>query len=45
VRTQAGEGIKVLGVQWDKDVGIVSAGEDRMVQVNRGRGVTKPNST
>ncbi len=44
-RPVAGQGIKVFGVQWDKDVGIVSAGEDKMVQVNRGRGVTRPNST
>lgn len=32
----AGEGVKVFGVCWDRDVGIVSAGEDRMVQVNQG---------
>jgi len=44
-RPVAGEGIKVFGVQWDKDVGIVSAGEDKMVQVNRGRGVTRQDST
>ena len=37
----AGDGIKVFGVAWDKDVGIVSAGEDKMVQINRGRGVTR----
>ncbi|KAA8575872.1 hypothetical protein EYC84_004958 [Monilinia fructicola] len=37
-----GEGVKVFDVNWDKDVGIVSAGEDKMVQVNRGRGVTRP---
>ncbi|KAF2876111.1 hypothetical protein BDV95DRAFT_674235 [Massariosphaeria phaeospora] len=30
-----GEGVKVLGVRWDRDVGILSAGEDRRVQVNR----------
>lgn len=40
-RPVGGEGIKVFGVIWDKDVGIVSAGEDKMVQVNRGRGVTR----
>lgn len=39
-----GEGVKVFGVCWDKDVGIVSAGEDKMVQVNRGRGVTRPDA-
>ncbi|EPE32848.1 WD40 repeat-like protein [Glarea lozoyensis ATCC 20868] len=40
-RPVGGEGIKVFGVSWDKDVGIVSAGEDKMVQINRGRGVTR----
>jgi len=40
-RPVAGEGIKVFGVAWDRDVGIVSAGEDKRVQVNRGRGVTR----
>jgi ribosome biogenesis protein len=40
----AGEGIKVFGVVWDKDIGIVSGGEDKMVQINRGRGVTQPDS-
>ena len=40
-RPVGGEGVKVFGVAWDKDVGIVSAGEDKMVQVNRGRGVTR----
>jgi ribosome biogenesis protein YTM1 len=36
-----GEGEKVFGVCWDGEVGIVSAGEDRRVQINRGDGVTK----
>lgn len=36
-----GEGIKVFGVQWDKNIGIVSGGEDKMLQINRGRGVTR----
>lgn len=40
-RPVGGEGVKVFGVCWDKDVGIVSGGEDKMVQVNRGRGVTR----
>jgi ribosome biogenesis protein YTM1 len=44
-RPVGGEGIKVFGVAWDKDVGIVSGGEDKMVQVNRGRGVTRPDSS
>jgi ribosome biogenesis protein YTM1 len=43
-RPVGGEGIKVFGVGWDKDVGIVSGGEDKLVQVNRGRGVTRPDN-
>ena len=35
----AGEGAKVLSVVWDKTWGIVSAGEDKKVQINRGRGL------
>lgn len=34
-----GEGVKVFGVVWDKGVGIVSGGEDKRVQVNRGKGI------
>lgn len=30
-----GDGIKVFDVVWDLEVGIVSAGEDKMVQVNK----------
>ncbi|KAL8952302.1 MAG: hypothetical protein Q9222_001791 [Ikaeria aurantiellina] len=33
----AGDGIKVFGLAWDSDVGIVSAGEDKHVQINRAR--------
>lgn len=33
----SGEGIKVFGVRWDKEVGIVSAGEDKKVQINKSR--------
>ena len=33
----AGTGAKVLTVAWDESWGIVSAGEDKQVQVNRGR--------
>jgi len=40
-----GEGIKVFGVVWDKDVGIVSGGEDKMLQINRGKGVTRQESS
>ena len=35
----AGEGVKVFGVCWDRDVGIVSASEDKRVQINRGKGI------
>lgn len=38
----AGEGVKVFGVNWDVDLGIVSVGEDKRVQINRGRGITRP---
>lgn len=34
---EAGDGAKVLSVVWDKSWGIVSGGEDKKVQVNRGR--------
>lgn len=34
-----GDGIKVFGVCWDRSVGIVSAGEDKSIQINRGEGV------
>lgn len=34
----SGDGVKVFGVLWDPDVGIVSAGEDKRVQINRGKG-------
>ncbi|KAF1945435.1 WD40 repeat-like protein [Clathrospora elynae] len=33
-----GEGVKVFSVRWDRDVGIVSAGEDKKVQINRALG-------
>ncbi|KAL1638545.1 ribosome biogenesis protein ytm1 [Diplodia intermedia] len=35
-RRVGGDGVKVFGVVWDQGVGIVSAGEDKMVQTNRG---------
>jgi len=44
-RPVAGDGIKVLSVAWDRDLGIVSAGEDKKVQINRGRGVTRAEET
>ena len=38
-RALAGEGSKVFSVVWDKTWGIVSGGEDKRVQINRGRDV------
>jgi WD40 repeat protein len=38
-RRVAGEGVKVFGVCWDRNIGIVSASEDRRLQINRGEGV------
>ena len=40
-----GEGIKVFGVVWDKDVGIISGGEDKRVQINRGKGMVAEKAT
>ncbi|KAK8197793.1 putative microtubule associated protein [Phyllosticta capitalensis] len=40
-RRVGGEGVKVFGVAWDKDVGVVSGSEDKRVQVNRGEGVVQ----
>ncbi|ORY71194.1 ribosome biogenesis protein YTM1 [Pseudomassariella vexata] len=34
-----GRGCKVFGVVWDKQWGIVSGGEDKQVQINRGSGL------
>jgi hypothetical protein len=34
-----GDGVKVFGVCWDLAMGIVSVGEDKMIQINRGEGV------
>lgn len=34
-----GEGVKVFSVSWDKTLGIISAGEDKRIQINRGEGV------
>ena len=33
----AGEGVKIFDVHWDKDIGIVSCGEDKRVQINSHR--------
>lgn len=40
----AGDGARVLSVVWDKTWGIVSGGEDKKVQVNRGRGLLSSSS-
>ena len=37
-RPVGGKGVKVFGVAWDKQVGIVSGGEDKRVQINRNQG-------
>ncbi|CAN8095589.1 unnamed protein product [Discula destructiva] len=38
-RPLAGEGCKVFGVVWDRTWGVVSGGEDKRVQINRGRDI------
>ncbi|ERF77175.1 Ribosome biogenesis protein ytm1 [Endocarpon pusillum Z07020] len=43
-RIVAGEGVKVFGVCWDKALGIVSASEDKRVQINRGSGIVSQRS-
>ena len=40
-----GEGVKVFGICWDRDVGILSAGEDKRVQINRGKGIVGQNAS
>lgn len=32
---EGGKGVKVFDVRWDKDMGIISASEDKRVQINR----------
>lgn len=44
-RKVAGDGVKVFSVCWDKNVGIVSAGEDKRVQINRGKGIVGEESS
>jgi len=44
-RRVGGDGVKVFGVCWDADVGIISVGEDKRVQINRGKGVTAKGTT
>ncbi|KAL8812709.1 MAG: hypothetical protein Q9223_001053 [Gallowayella weberi] len=38
----SGDGVKVFGTIWDSGVGIVSAGEDKRVQINRGKNIGSP---
>ncbi|KAK6530029.1 ribosome biogenesis protein ytm1 [Orbilia ellipsospora] len=38
IKRESGGG-KVFGVDWSKDVGLVSVGEDKKIQVNRGEGM------
>ncbi|OJD31056.1 microtubule associated protein [Diplodia corticola] len=38
-RRAGGDGVKVFGIAWNQDVGIVSAGEDKRVQINRGEDI------
>ncbi|KAI9790772.1 MAG: ribosome biogenesis protein ytm1, partial [Piccolia ochrophora] len=38
-RRVGGEGVKVFGVCWDPEVGIISGGEDKRLQINKGRGM------
>lgn len=35
-KPEMGDASRVFGVAWDKDVGIVSGGRDKMLQINRG---------
>ncbi|KAF2765172.1 microtubule associated protein [Teratosphaeria nubilosa] len=32
----SGDGVKVFGVDWNREVGVVSGGEDKRVQINKG---------
>jgi len=38
----SGDGCKVFSVVWDKNLGILSGGEDKKVQVNKGRDIVAP---
>lgn len=44
-RRVGGEGVKVFSVCWDQTVGIVSGGEDKRIQINRGEGVLSSSSS
>lgn len=32
---------KVFGLSWDKDIGIISGGQDKKIQINKGNDITK----
>lgn len=34
-RVEGGEGVKVFGLAWDRDIGLVSVGEDKQLQIDR----------
>ncbi|KAL8943630.1 MAG: hypothetical protein Q9216_000918 [Gyalolechia sp. 2 TL-2023] len=36
----SGDGVKIFDMVWNADVGIVSAGEDKKVQINRGKDIS-----
>lgn len=38
-RKTGGEGVKVFDLCWNREIGIVSASEDKRVQINQGKGV------
>ncbi|KAK3325857.1 WD40-repeat-containing domain protein [Apodospora peruviana] len=38
-KATAGDGCKVFSVVWDKELGIFSGGEDKKIQINKGRNV------
>ena len=38
-KREGGQGVKVFGVCWDKNIGIVSASEDKTLQINKGDGL------
>lgn len=40
-----GEGVKVFDVCWDNEIGLVSAGEDKRIQINRGQGIVAEKSS
>lgn len=41
IKRKSGTQTKVFGVAWDKEIGIVSGGEDKKVQINKGNDIAK----